>query len=91
MLRGSIHRYNVSLFFFEFVPLPKLRGVVDKKKRRLNLFLEYRLVRKIRQVKHISALVNPLSANITKWSNTLKQFVGKLPRSVGYFVLSKCI
>ena len=22
---------------------------------------------------------NPLSANITKWSNTLKQFVGKLP------------
>ena len=23
--------------------------------------------------------INPLSANITKWSNTLKQFVGKLP------------
>ena len=23
--------------------------------------------------------VNPLSANFTKWSNTLKQFVGKLP------------
>ena len=23
-------------------------------------------------------LINPLSANITKWSNTLKQFVGKL-------------
>ena len=23
--------------------------------------------------------LNPLSANITKWSNTLKQFVGKLP------------
>ena len=22
---------------------------------------------------------NPLSANITKWSNKLKQFVGKLP------------
>ena len=22
---------------------------------------------------------NPLSTNITKWSNTLKQFVGKLP------------
>ena len=22
---------------------------------------------------------NPLSANITKWLNTLKQFVGKLP------------
>ena len=24
-------------------------------------------------------MVNPLSANPTKWSNTLKQFVGKLP------------
>ena len=23
--------------------------------------------------------INPLSANTTKWSNTLKQFVGKLP------------
>ena len=23
--------------------------------------------------------MNPLSANPTKWSNTLKQFVGKLP------------
>ena len=26
-----------------------------------------------------SLLLNPLSANPTKWSNTLKQFVGKLP------------
>ena len=25
------------------------------------------------------AIFNPLSANSTKWSNTLKQFVGKLP------------
>ena len=25
---------------------------------------------------------NPLSANITKWSNTLKQFVPKLPSSL---------
>ena len=24
-------------------------------------------------------MLNPLSANFTKWSNTLKQFVGKLP------------
>ena len=23
--------------------------------------------------------INPLSANFTKWSNTLKQFVSKLP------------
>ena len=25
------------------------------------------------------SLLNPLSANSTKWSNTLKQFVGNLP------------
>ena len=24
-------------------------------------------------------IINPLSANLTKWSNTLKRFVGKLP------------
>ena len=28
----------------------------------------------LRKLKHL----NPLSANITKWSNTLKQFVGNL-------------
>ena len=28
---------------------------------------------------NISSNINPLSANPTKWSNTLKQFVGKLP------------
>ena len=28
---------------------------------------------------NLSELINPLSANPTKWSNTLKQFVGKLP------------
>ena len=27
----------------------------------------------------VSAEFKPLSANSTKWSNTLKQFVGKLP------------
>ena len=27
----------------------------------------------------ICVRVNPLSANSTKWSNTLKQFVGRLP------------
>ena len=30
-----------------------------------------------RNLRH--TLFNPLSANPTKWSNTLKQFVGKLP------------
>ena len=29
-------------------------------------------------INHASHL-NPLSANITKWSNTLKQFIGKFP------------
>ena len=29
--------------------------------------------------KYFYALLNPLSANPTKWSNTLKQFVGNLP------------
>ena len=27
----------------------------------------------------VISLLNPLSANFTKWSNTLKQFVGNLP------------
>ena len=27
---------------------------------------------------YVSIKINPLSANPTKWSNTLKQFVGKL-------------
>ena len=28
---------------------------------------------------------NPLSANPTKWSNTLKQFVGNLPNCLSVF------
>ena len=30
---------------------------------------------------HIINLIDPLSANPTKWANTLKQFVGSLPTS----------
>ena len=30
-------------------------------------------------IKVVSESLNPLSANPTRWSNTLKQFVGKLP------------
>ena len=34
----------------------------------------------------LRVVFNPLSANPTKWSNTLKQFVGKLPtNSLGVF------
>ena len=38
----------------------------------------------------LSKLIKPLSANPTKWPNTLKQFVGKLPTNCwsvfGYFI-----
>ena len=41
-------------------------------------------------VTHSSTALNPLSANLTKWSNTLKQFVGCYPTSClsvfGHFV-----
>ena len=41
-------------------------------------------------LKYIYSHLNPLSANPTKWPNTLKQFVGKLPTNClsvfGYFV-----
>ena len=30
-------------------------------------------------VRKLESFFNPLSANPTKWSNTLKQFVGNLP------------
>ena len=33
----------------------------------------------IQSTDEAQALVNPLSANLTKWSDTLKKFVGKLP------------
>ena len=32
-------------------------------------------------LQHHSDLFNPLSANLIKWSNTLKQFVGNLPKN----------
>ena len=34
--------------------------------------------RKLAEARKSGRLLNPLSANFTKWSNTLKQFVGKL-------------
>ena len=59
------------------------------------LFLHYSLfnskVTKITQIcKNMTLYNNPLSANPTKWSNTLKQFVGNLPTNclsvLDYFV-----
>ena len=38
----------------------------------------YRIISEALQRTHLHVF-NPLSANPTKWSNTLKQFVGKLP------------
>ena len=32
-----------------------------------------------REIHKSTRNINPLNANFTKWSNTLKQFVGKLP------------
>ena len=32
-----------------------------------------------KQINLTKCIFNPLNANITKWSKTLKQFVGKLP------------
>ena len=34
---------------------------------------------KLTQVNSATQIVNPLSANLRKWSNTLKEFVGNLP------------
>ena len=33
----------------------------------------------LKVINKINLMLNPLSANFTKWSNTLKQIVGKLP------------
>ena len=33
----------------------------------------------LQTIRHLSTIFNPLRAKITKWSNTLKQFVGNLP------------
>ena len=42
-------------------------------------FMWYKQKFKNKKIKTLVAAINPLSANFTKWSNTLKQFVGKLP------------
>ena len=44
-------------------------------------YVKVGLLRNWRQLflRGTSSVFNPLSANPTKWSNTLKQFVGKLP------------
>ena len=38
-------------------------------------------IHELRALHADKSLLNPLSANPTKWSNTLKQFVGKLPKN----------
>ena len=45
----------------------------------LKICIEYTLSRSTDRCKYDSTLLNPLSTNPTEWSNTLKQFVGKLP------------
>ena len=36
-------------------------------------------LRNVLEVSVCESFINPLIANLTRWSNTLKQFVGKLP------------
>ena len=48
-------------------------------------FLQHLILSILEQPKYIGSIatkVNPLSANITQWSNTLKQFVGNCRRTV---------
>ena len=47
---------------------------------RIDLFPRYySLLHDVTIAKLQAYVLNPLSANFTKWSNTLKQFVGNLP------------
>ena len=43
------------------------------------IFVKKHLPVQTQQNDDLFKLINPLSANPTKWSNTLKQFVGNLP------------
>ena len=69
---------NLNFFIFEFLspnknqkdPAISSDNITDYK----NLKLELQ-----KSLQFILLSFNPLSANLTKWSNTLKQFVGKLP------------
>ena len=55
-----------------------MKLVIFLKDRYFKSILQLKLLaRQICQTNNVS--LNPLSANPTKWSNTLKQFVGKLP------------
>ena len=53
-----------------------LLSKIQKKKKK---FHTHRVINLCINGSSINFASNPLSANITKWSNTLKQFVGKLP------------
>ena len=43
----------------------------------LNIIVEECFEIMIKNLMNISEIINPLSCNPTKWSNTLKQFVGQ--------------
>ena len=44
-----------------------------------SFIFSFYLIFPLRNTNFIHITINPLSANLTKWSNTIKQFVGKLP------------
>ena len=50
-----------------------------RKKRRFFLYFHYDIIFCCAELFECTFNFNPLSANLTKWSDTLKQFVGKLP------------
>ena len=73
-------------FLFSFIPIIfvekwLLEGISFRLKRKFSAVTE--LLSSILKNEILKASIfcqhNPLSANPTKWSNTLKQFVGKLP------------
>ena len=67
--RITNYKRTYSQFIFSFVYLYELTALLDAE---LVFFFTIAM-------NDLLNFLNPLSANITKWSNTLKQFVGNLP------------
>ena len=69
---------------FTNVPLDRtnqlvLKGIYEKHEVSTNITKQEMKEMLILCTKNVHFTFNPLSANLTKWPNTLKQFVGKLP------------
>ena len=75
------NRYKNLFFIFFYNTLQKLYGNISAKDKKNVTFFRIRIffVDKTTFNFHSSNKINPLSANLTKWSKTLKQFVGNFP------------